>query len=254
MHVEVARVPARLAPDRARVVARRLVGLVGERRVVGELDLHAPAHLAVGVALGLRDDRGDAQLGRPAAGADRPRQEGAGRLAGRLDARLGDVVGLAREPLGRERHVGVARPAPAAELARPPDAVAPFERLVEAEVERVAAAAGLGPVPAVLHADRRGAAGHVEGHHHVALAQVGAELARDHLVRGDRAAAAGGRERRRLRRRGKGEQSERDQCGAEHGPILLRGARAMRQKRELPAQRQLGRVHRAVIPARHPAG
>ena len=216
MHVEVARVPARLAPHGAAVVAGGLVGLVGERRVVGEVDLHAPADLAVGVAVGLRDHRGHAQLGRPAARADRSREEPAGGLAGRLHARLGDVVGLAREALGRQGHVRMARAAPAAELARSPDAVAPMERLVQPEVERVPAAARLGLVPAVLHAHGGRAPRYVEGHHHVALVELGAELAGDHLVRRDRATRAGSGQGRRLRRRGRGQQEQRDECGAEH--------------------------------------
>ena len=143
VHVEVARVPARLAAGGARVVAGRLVGLVGERGVVGELDLHAPADLAVGVALGLRDHRRHAQLGRPLAGRIGPGRNARVVLPGGSMRGLRDVLRLGREALGRERHVAVARAAPAAELARAPDARAPAARLVQAEVERVAAAARL---------------------------------------------------------------------------------------------------------------
>src|SRR3712207_8975738 len=44
VHVQVAGVPARPGASGRRVVARRRVGLVGERRVRRQLNLHAPGH------------------------------------------------------------------------------------------------------------------------------------------------------------------------------------------------------------------
>ena len=120
VHVHVARIPTRPAPRGPAVVAGRAVGLVGEGGVVGEIDLHPPGDLAVGVALRRTDHRRHAQLDRPPAPPDGSRQEGARGLPGRVDARAGGVLSLAREALGRDRHVRVARAAPAAELADPP--------------------------------------------------------------------------------------------------------------------------------------
>ena len=234
VHVHVAGVPARLVPGGGLVVGGRLVRLVVERGILGELDLHAPLDLAVGVALALRDHRAHAQLGRPLAGLDPARDEAARGLAGHLHARAGGVLGLGGEALRRQRHVGMARPAPAAELGLAPQLRGALPRPVQAEVERVAHRAALGPVPAVLDANGGGPARHVEGQQDVVLVDVRAELAGDDPVRRDRASAAGGgqprpglardRRRRCLRRRGRGEQ--------QHGESREGGGRSAGHGRE----------------------
>jgi hypothetical protein len=207
VHVHVARVPARLVAHGTAVVAGRPVGLVRERRVLAQVDLHAPFDLAVGVSLRLRDHRRHTQLRRPAAGPDRPGDEAPRGLPRDLHPRARLVVGLGREALRGERHVGVARPAPAPELTLSPEAGPALARAVQAQVQGVPLGAPLGTVPAVLHPDGRGASWNVEGEQHVVLAQVRAELSGDDPVGRDSPSSAGsgqagtGLGRERLRRR-----------------------------------------------------
>ena len=84
------------------VVARRPVGLVGEGGVARKLDLDPPRDLAVGVALVLRDDRRDAELGRPFA---RPGSARAGSRAWSCPARWPSA--LARYSASVEKPSGV---------------------------------------------------------------------------------------------------------------------------------------------------
>ena len=179
MDVEVARVPACARARGSRVVGGRLVGLVAPVARVAERDLDPPGDLAVAVALRLRGDRRDAQLDRPLAGRHRARLEAAGGPAVHVPPRAGEVLRLAREPVGRDGHVGMARPAPAAELVLVEEAVG-AARVVEAEVEDVLdlrVRRRLGLVVAVLDAHRRRAGGHVEREQHVRALHLGPELA-----------------------------------------------------------------------------
>ena len=219
--VQVARVPAGLAAGGRRRVAGRAVRGVGERRVRGQLDLHPPGDLAVGVAERRARDRGQAELGRPAARPDRPGPEPARGGAGHVPLRARHVLRLAREALGGQRHVGMARAAPAAELALAGQRVAAAQRLVEPEVERVPHAGGgrVGLVEAVLDAHRGGPGRHVEGHEHVAALQRRFELAGDQPVRPQRIARARPGHRGGGGRREPQHEAERDEQGqgAAHG-------------------------------------
>ena len=218
MHVEVARVPARLARApggcRSARAGRARRRTPGRRR--SSISTRQPTLPSASPSdCGITAATPSSAAQRP--GRIAPGQEAARGLAGRLDARLGDVVGLAREALGREGHVGVARAAPAAELARAPDAVAPVERLVQPEVERVAAGCRTraGPsstsrAPRSCPAARRTAPSRSSCSSSVPNSPVitlSGVIARP---------AAGSGQWRRLRRRGRGQQEQRDECGAEH--------------------------------------
>ena len=196
--VEVALVPAGLATDRGGPVAGGLVGVLGERLAMRELDLDAPGHAPVRVAVRGRDDRGHAELDGPAAGPRRPGLEAARRPPGDVALRVGPVDAVGREPLGGDRHLGVAGPAPPAELAPSPQVVAVAQAVVDPEVERVVVRARLGLVVAVTHADLGHAARHAERDHHVRALLGGPERA-GHDPGGmdrTRAGARGGRRRR----------------------------------------------------------
>src|SRR6185503_1659139 len=138
VHVQIARVPAGPAHLRPGAEAGLPVGLVRERRVAGELRPDAPGDLAVGVAERLAGDRGEPELGVPAAGRGRAGPEAARGLARHVALGIREVLRLGREALARDGHVRVAGAAPAAELARAGQLVAAAQRIVEAEVERVA--------------------------------------------------------------------------------------------------------------------
>ena len=182
-----------LALRRCAVVGGRLVRLVRKRRIVGELDLDAPADLAVRVAERLRDDRRKPQLDCPLARLDRARDEAARRLARLVGARVRDVGSLALEALVGDDHVGMAGSAPAAELVLAVKLARVVARLVEPEIERVPRERPDRRVPAVLHADGGGAGGHVERQEYEAALLLRGELAGEHLARVDRGATTGGR-------------------------------------------------------------
>ena len=204
MDVHVARVPAGARVRRARVEARRAVGVLRVRWVRAELDLDAPGDLAERVpVLGSRHV-GDAELDGPAARADRAGHEAPRRAPGHVAVRVSQVLRLGREALRGDLGVGVARAAPAAELARSPGP-ATLLRGPQPKVQRRAVLAGqVGRVgPAILHPDRGGAPGHVERDHHVGAAQVLAERSLDHLRGVNRVAAAAVRAERQAHRGGR---------------------------------------------------
>ena len=237
MHVQVSRIPTGATHGRLAVVSFWPVGLCRE---VASLEgrFRRARRRRRGVACRTLGDAATPSSAAHRRELDRPREERARRLAGRPMRGFATYSASLENPSSEMVTSGWLEPPHPRNCSVPK--TSPDARLPEPEVERWRSCRSRA-CPSNTSRAPRGAARHDERHHHVALAQVGAELARDHLVRGDRAAAARGGERRRLRRRGEDEQIERDQCGggARADPIARRsgdapGTRTARSASALP--------------------
>ena len=190
VHVHVARIPA-APPAPAWCCSARPV-LVGERRVLRQLDLDPPAHLAVGVAVGLCHHTADAELGRPFAGEDRPGRNPRVVVPGRVRGRAIYSVSV-ENPWGETVTSGWLDPP------HPRNCLRPQVRAVGRACHRPRSTCGgegpIGPGPSILDAHGRGLR-HLEGHHDEAPLEIGRELAGDHLARIDRCPGAGRRPER----------------------------------------------------------
>ena len=193
MDVQVARVPAGLLALRLGAVARLLVRL--GRRTRGRWSTPPPPARRRGRRR--RPSARPAIAARPSSAYQRPGRIGPGRnprvvLPGTWPFGLARYSASVEKPSRRDRHVGMARAAPAAELG-PARSVSPAcTRLVDPQVERVADVGRrrLGLVEAVLHAHRRRAGRDVEGHEHVAALEARLEAAGGELVEPDRVTGA----------------------------------------------------------------
>ena len=258
VHVEVARVPARLAAGGALVVAGRLVGLVGEGRVVGE----ARSPRASRPCRRRRPPPDAITAATPSSAAHRPGRIGPGRKA-RVVLPGGSTRGLAVYSASVEKPSAESVTSRWLEPPQPRNSRGPQTRVApsargsyrpRSSVWRLRAR--LRAVPAVLDADRGRAARDLERHHHVALAEARAELARDHrsgaiarpvhgVVSGAACAGTAGTSRTSAATTG-------TECAEHARESITARPRRMRQERELAAQHELGGVDRAMVPARRP--